>query len=81
MLHSHNNCKRTVVLFILCIYIVHIIYLCYIYICRVIRPSVDNFEKRLCGSYRVIFKSFSVYILVSIMVNSFLCFADLINPQ
>ena len=44
-----------------------------------IRPSVDNFGSKLCSSYRVIFKSFCVQILVSIMADSFVYFADLIN--
>ena len=59
------------------------IYNIYTHTCtfRVIRPTVDNFESRLNSSHRVLFKSFCVQILVSILANSFLYNADSINLQ
>ena len=45
------------------------------------RPGVDNFESRSNSSHRVTFVRFCFQILVCIMANSFIYFADLINPQ
>ena len=71
-------------LYPICRIIVKYIYICtylHTYIHRVIRPSTYNFESRPYSSHRVISLNFLKRYLDSMMANSFLHFADLINPQ